>query len=103
VDNPKNLKIIEIEAAQLARSLQDVDVAVINGNYAIQAGLNVDKDALAREGKDSLAATTYANILAVRKGDEGREDLKALAAALKSDAVRKYIEDTYQGAVVPVF
>lgn len=102
VENPKKLDIIEVEAAQLPRSLQDVDIAVINGNYAIEAGLNV-ADALAKEEKDSLAATTYANIVAIRRGDENREDLKALAAALQSDEVRKFLEDTYQGAVVPMF
>ena len=102
-ENPKKLKISEIEAAQLARSLQDVDIAVINGNYAIEAGLNASTDALAKEEKDSIAATTYANIIAIRKGDENREDLKALVAALKSDEVKKFIEETYKGAVVPVF
>lgn len=102
-DNPKNLKIVEIEAAQLARSLQDVDIAVINGNYAIQAGLNAEKDALAKEEKDSLAATTFANILAIRAGDENRADLKAVSDALCSDEVKKFIEETYQGAVVPMF
>ncbi len=102
VENPKNLDIIEVEAAQLPRSLQDVDLAVINGNYAIEAGLNV-ADALAKEEKDSLAATTYANIIAIRRGDENREDLKALAAALQSDEIRKFLEESYQGAVVPMF
>jgi len=103
VENPKNLKFKEIEAAQLVRSLDDVDIAVINGNYAIQGGLNAMTDALAREEKDSAAATTYANILVVRRGDENREDLKALAEALQSEEVRKFIEDTYKGSVVPVF
>lgn len=103
VENPKNLEIIEIEAAQLARSLQDVDLAVINGNYAIQAGLNVSKDALAVEDQNSLAAETYANIVAVRKGDENREEIKALVEALQSEEVREYIESTYEGAVVPKF
>ena len=103
VDNPKNLKIIEIEAAQLARSLEDVDMAVINGNYAIQAGLNVAKDAVATEDKDSVAAETFANVLVVREGDEDREDLKALASALKSDKVKQFIEETYEGAVVAKF
>ena len=103
IENPKNLKIIEIEAAQLARSLADVDIAVINGNYAIQAGLNVVTDTLAKEEKDSLASTTYINVLAIRKGDENREDLKALVEALKSEKVSKFIEETYKGAVVPVF
>lgn len=102
-DNPKNLKIIEIEAAQLARSLPDVDVAVINGNYALSAGLDVAKDALAREEKDSVSATTYANIVAIRKGDENRADLKALAAALKSEEVKNFIAEKYEGAVVPMF
>jgi len=103
VENPKNLKFIEIEAAQLVRSLQDVDIAVINGNYAIQGGLNAMTDALAKEEKDSEAAVTYANILVVRRGDENREDLKALAEALQSEKVKKFIEDTYKGAVVPMF
>jgi D-methionine transport system substrate-binding protein len=103
VDNPKNLDIIEIEAAQLARSLQDVDLAVINGNYAIEAGLNVSKDAIAFEGKDSLAAETYGNIIAVRKGDENRADIKALVKALQSDEVKKFINEKYEGAVVPMF
>ena len=95
-------EIIEIEAAQLP-SLPDVDIAVINGNYAIRAGLNVATDALAMEEKDSLAATTYANIVAVRSGDEEREDLKALVKALTSEKVKKFIEEKYQGSVVPVF
>lgn len=102
-DNPKKLEIVEIEAAQLARSLQDVDMAVINGNYAIEAGLNVAADAIAFEDKDSIAAETYGNIIAVRKGDENRADIKALLEALKSDTVKKFINDTYEGAVVPKF
>ena len=99
--NDKNLKIVEVEAAQIPRSLQDVDMAVINGNYAISAGLDVSS-AIAKEEKDSDAAKTYANIIAVRKGDETREDLKALVAALQSAEVTKYITDTYKGAVVPM-
>lgn len=99
--NPKNLKIVEVEAAQIPRSLQDVDMAVINGNYALSAGLEVSS-AIAKEEKDSDAAKTYANIIAVRKGDETREDLKALVAALQSAEVTKYITDTYKGAVVPM-
>ena len=101
VKNPKNLKIKEIEAAQLTRSLPDVDFAIINGNYAIQGGLKVS-DALATEAKDSVAATTYANIIAVRKGDESREDIKALVAALKSDKVKSFIKEKYNGSVVAV-
>jgi D-methionine transport system substrate-binding protein len=103
VENSKNLKIVEIEAAQLARSLQDVDMAVINGNYAIQAGLNAATDAVAKEEKDSLAATTFANILVVKEGDENREDIAALIDVLKSDEIKQFIEDKYQGAVVPMF
>lgn len=102
-ENPKNIELVEIESAQIARSLQDVDLAVINGNYAIQAGLNVATDAIAFEEKDSAAAETYGNIIAVNAGDEDREDIKALIKALKSDAVKQYINDTYQGAVVPKF
>lgn len=102
-NNPKNLRIQEIEAAQIPRSLQDVDIAVVNGNYALQADLTVEQDALAKEEKESLAAETYANILAVRTGDEAREDIQALVAALMSDAVRDYINATYSGSVVPMF
>lgn len=102
-ENPKNLVFKELEAAQLARSLQDVDLAVINGNYAIEAGLNVGTDALAKEEKDSLAAQTYANIIAVRKGEENSEKTKALMKALTSEKVKTFIEETYKGAVVPIF
>lgn len=101
-ENPKNLNIQELEAAQLGRSLQDVDMAVINGNYALQADLKV-ADALAKEEKDSVAAQTYANVVAVREGDENSDKTKALMDALKSDDVKKFIEDTYQGSVVPIF
>ncbi|MHB8128094.1 MAG: MetQ/NlpA family ABC transporter substrate-binding protein [Mobilitalea sp.] len=102
-ENPKNLEIVEIEAAQLGRSLQDVDLAVINGNYAIQAGLNAATDAIAFEEKDSVAAETYGNIIAVNAGDEDRKDIKALIKALQSDEVKQFINDTYKGAVVPKF
>ncbi|MDR2513791.1 MAG: MetQ/NlpA family ABC transporter substrate-binding protein [Christensenellaceae bacterium] len=102
-ENPKNLKIIEIEAAQVPRSLADVDIAVINGNYALDAGLNVATDALAVESADSLAADTFANILAVREGDETRPEIQALVKALQSGAVRTFITSAYEGAVVPKF
>lgn len=102
-DNPKNIEIVELEAAAIAKVLQDVDLAVINGNYAIKAGLNAATDAIAVEAADSIAATTFANILAIREGDEDREDLQALVSALKSDTVKEFIETTYQGAVVPMF
>ncbi len=102
-ENPKDLDIIEIEAAQLARSLPDVDIAVINGNYAIQAGLNASTDAIAVEAKDSLAAETFANVIAVREADEQSDKTKALIAALETDEVKKFIDDTYQGAVIASF
>ncbi len=103
IENSKNLDIVEIEAAQIPRSLQDVDLAVINGNYAIEAGLSVGKDAIATEDKDSVAADTFGNIIAVKKGNEDREDIKVLVKALQSDAVKQFINDTYDGAVVPKF
>jgi D-methionine transport system substrate-binding protein len=101
-ENPKNLNIVEIEAAQLPKSLQDVDLAVINGNYAIDAGLNAATDSLAKEESNSIAAQTFANIIAIKAGDENRPELQALVRVLQSDTIRKFIEDTYQGAVVPV-
>ncbi|MCG2730589.1 MAG: MetQ/NlpA family ABC transporter substrate-binding protein, partial [Acetobacterium sp.] len=102
-ENPKNNAFKELEAAQLARSLPDVDLAVINGNYAIEAGLNAGTDAIAKEEKDSLAAQTYANIIAVRAGDEKSAKTQALLKALQSEKVKTFIEDTYKGAVVPIF
>ena len=103
VENSKNLDIKEIEAAQIPRSLKDVDIAVVNGNYAIEAGLKVDKDALAVEDADSIGAKTYGNVIAVRKGDEEKDSIKALIKALKSDAVKEYINEHFDGAVVPLF
>lgn len=98
-DNPKNIKVQELDAAQLPRVLQDVDAAVINSNYAIQAGLNPTKDAIAIESKDS----PYANVLAVKEGNENKDYIKALSKALNSPEVKKYIEDTYKGAIIPAF
>lgn len=103
VENKKDLAIKEIEAAQIPRSLKDVDIAVVNGNYALEAGLKVNKDALATEDADSIGAKTYGNIVAVKKGNEKSAATKALVKALKSDAVKKYINDKYDGAVVPLF
>ena len=103
VENKKDLAIKEIEAAQIPRSLKDVDIAVVNGNYALQAGLKVNKDALATEDADSVGAKTYGNIVAVKKGNEKLAATKALIKALKSDTVKKYINDKYDGAVVPLF
>lgn len=102
VDNPKNLEILEIEAAQIPRSLQDVDIAVINGNYAIDAGLKV-ADALAIEDAASIAATTYGNVIAVQEGHDKDEAILALVEVLTSDGIKKFIDDTYAGAVVPLF
>lgn len=101
VENTKNLEIIEIEAAQIPRSINDVDIAVINGNYAIEAGLKVS-EALAVESSDSVAATTYGNVVAVREGEEGSDAVKALMEVLHSDEIKKFMEDTYEGAVVPL-
>lgn len=103
VENPKNLQIKELEAANIPNALKDVDIACINGNYAQAAGLSVEKDALAVEATDSLAAETYANVLVVKDGNQDSEKIQALAKALKSDAVRDFINKTYEGAVVPVF
>lgn len=102
VENPLNLEIVELEAAQIPRVLPDVDVAAINGNYAAEAGYTL-ADAIAVESAESLAAQTYGNIVAVRQGEESSEKTKALVDAILSDAVEEYIEDTYAGAVVPVF
>ena len=100
VKNPLNLRIEEIEAPQLARSLPDVDIAVINGNYAILGNLNIS-DALAVEKANSKAAQTYANVLAIRKGDEQRPELKALYKALTSPETGKFMQEKYKGAVLP--
>ena len=99
--NPKNVEIVEMEAAQLPRALADVDFAVINGNYAVAAE-SADQ-VLVTEDKDSEAAKQYANIVAVREGDENREDIKALVEALQSDEVKAYIEETFGSTVIPVF
>lgn len=101
-ENPLNLEIKEIEAAQLVRSLPDVDVAAINGNYAAEGGLDV-ADAIAVEASDSLAADTYANVIVVKEGNEDSAKTKALVDAVLSDEVRSYIEETYGNAVIPVF
>lgn len=103
VDNPLNLSFKELEAAQIARALPDVACGVINGNYALQAGLSAAKDAIVTEKADSLAAKTYQNILAVKKGHENDEGIKVLIDALHSDTCRKFIEEKYNGSVVPTF
>ncbi|MCM3338931.1 MetQ/NlpA family ABC transporter substrate-binding protein [Paenibacillus sp. MER TA 81-3] len=98
-DNPKNLKFKELEAAMLPRALDEVDMALINTNYALQAELNPTKDALFIEDKDS----PYANILTAREDNKDSEAIKKLVAALQSDNVKKFIEDKYKGAIVPAF
>lgn len=99
--NPHNIEIIELEAAQVSRVIGEVDFVVLNGNYALAAGLKVS-DALAKEEQYSDAAQVYANILVVKEGNEEREDVKALVEALKSDKVKQYIDETYNGAVVAI-
>ena len=98
-ENPHNFDIVETKAELLTTVLQDVDVAVINGNYAIGAGLKV-KDALAVESADGVAAEAYVNVIAVNEGSENSEKIQALVKALKSAQVRDYIAATYEGAVV---
>lgn len=100
-DNPHNISFIELAAEQIPRSLPDFDFAVINGNYALQAGLNASTDALAVETSDSEAVQKYVNVVAVKEGNENSEGIQALVSVLKSDEIRQYIEDTYQGSVVP--
>ena len=103
VDNPHNYQIEEIEAAQLPRSLSSLDIAVINGNYAIEGGLKVN-EALAVESSQGAAAEAYANIVAVKEGNEDNEAIQALVAALQSDEVKAYIQETYSdGSVQPLF
>ena len=98
INNPKKVQIVEMEAAALPRTLDDVDFAVINSNFAMGVGLNPAKDSLFTEAKDS----PYANVVAIREGDN-REEVKKLGAALTTPAVRDFIMKTYKGAVLPAF
>ena len=100
-ENPHNIKFTELEAAQVSRVLPEVSFAVLNGNYALEAGLNAQTDALAIETSDSEAAKTYVNVIVVKEGNENNEGVKALVDVLKSDEIKKFINDTYQGSVVP--
>jgi D-methionine transport system substrate-binding protein len=102
-ENKKNLKFSELEAATIPRAMEDVDAAVINGNYAIEAKFNPAKDALVVEDKNSEAAKPYANILVVKEGNEKQEKIQALYKALTSPEVKAFIEKEYSGAVIPVF
>ena len=103
IDNPKNLDIVEIEAAQTVKVLQDVDMAVINGNYALSEGLSASDDALLVEDTDSDAAATYANVIVVKDGNENSDKTKALIQAVTSEATKEFINEQWKGAVVPVF
>lgn len=102
VENPHSYEIVELEARLLPTTLQDVDVAVINGNYAIDAGLKI-ADALAIESTEGTAAEAYANVLTVKEGSESDDGVKALVAALQSAEVKTFIQENYSGAVVPLF
>ena len=100
-ENPKNLELVEVEAAQVPKQLPSVAFGVINGNYALEAGLNVKNDALAIEAADGDAIQQYVNVIAVKEGNESSEKIVALTNALKSETIVNYINDTYEGAVVP--
>lgn len=101
VENPKNIEIQELEAAQVSRVTGEVAFVVLNGNYALEAGYSVGKDAIAYEQSDSEAAKTFVNVIAVKEGNENNEAIKALVDTLKSDTIKQYINDTYDGAVIP--
>ena len=100
-ENPRNIEIVELEAAQIARVTGEMAYVVLNGNYALQAGYSVGKDSLAYEKADSEAAKTYVNVIAVKEGNEENEAIKALVEVLKSDDIKKFIEEKYDGAVIP--
>ena len=100
-ENPHNIKIVELEAAQVARVTGETAFVVLNGNYALQAGYSVKKDALAYEASDSEAAKTYVNVIAVKEGNENSDKIKALVDVLKSDEIKDFINEKYDGAVIP--
>ena len=99
-ENPHNIKIVELEAAQVARVTGETAFVVLNGNYALQAGYSVKKDALAYEAADSEAAKTYVNIIAVKDGNQDSDAIKALVKVLKSDDIKKFIDEKYDGVVI---
>ncbi len=101
-ENPHNFEFVEMEARLTPTVLQDVDMAVVNGNYAIDAGLKI-ADALAVESAEGDAAEAYVNVIAVKEGNENDEGIQELIKCLKSDEVKSFIEETYEGAVVPLF
>lgn len=100
-ENPYNVEIVELAAEQVARVAEETSYIVLNGNYALQAGYSVAKDALAYEKSDSEAAKTYVNVIAVKEGNENEEKIQALVSVLKSDEIKEYITSTYAGAVIP--
>lgn len=100
-ENPKKLKFQELEAAQVAKVKDEVALVVLNGNYALEAGYSVSKDSIAYEKADSEAAKTYVNIIGVKEGNENSDGIKALVKVLKSDDIKKFINDKYDGAVIP--
>jgi D-methionine transport system substrate-binding protein len=100
-DNPYNLEIEAFEAAQVARHIDEVSYAVLNGNYALEAGLNAGTDALAVETADSDAIQQYVNVIAVKEGNEDDPKIQALVEVLKSDEIKEFINEKYEGAVVP--
>ena len=100
-ENPHNVEIVELEAAQVARVTGETAYVVLNGNYALEAGFSVGKDALAYEQADSEAAKTYVNIIAVKEGNENSDKIKALVDVLKSDEIKDFINENYDGAVIP--
>ncbi len=100
-ENPHNIKIEELAAESVARVTGEVAYVVLNGNYALQAGFSVSKDALAYEKSDSEAAKTYVNVIVVKEGNENNEGVKALVDVLKSDEIKQFINDKYDGAVIP--
>ena len=100
VENPNEIEFVELEAAQVARVVDEVAFVVLNGNYALEAGYSVGRDSIAYESSDSVAAETYANIVAVYEGNETEPKIQALVAVLRSEAIQKFIEETYDGAVV---
>ncbi len=101
VENPHNIVIKELEAAQVSRVVGEVPYVVLNGNYALAAGFVVSRDALAYESPDSEAAVTYVNIIAVKEGNENNEGIKELVEILKSEEIQKFITEKYEGAVIP--
>lgn len=101
VDNPNEIEIQELEAAQVPRVKDEVAFVVLNGNYAMEAGFSVSKDSVAYESADSEAAKTYVNVIAVKEGNENSDAVKALVDALKSDEITEFINNNYDGGVIP--